>query len=211
MISLINIAALIVAGVPFLHGGEVVQGQPPAPAPEQPITQVVSEEMVAEIIVGPGDNLSKIAKKYDTTWKRIYNANETIKHPDMINPGDKIRIPNENEDLKERPLPNGVTISIEVRSKKQSSSKPQKNYPVISGDSVWDRLAQCESGGNWSINTGNGYYGGLQFSLSTWQSVGGSGYPNQASRAEQIARAKILQARSGWGAWPACATQLGLL
>jgi hypothetical protein len=76
---------------------------------------------------------------------------------------------------------------------------------------VWDRLAQCESGGNWSINTGNGYYGGLQFTLSTWRSLGGSGYPNQASRSEQIARAQALQARSGWGQWPACAAKLGLL
>ena len=69
-------------------------------------------------------------------------------------------------------------------------------------DSVnWDAVAQCESGNNWSISTGNGYYGGLQFSLATWQSVGGTGLPSDASREEQIKRAKILQARSGWGQW----------
>ena len=68
-------------------------------------------------------------------------------------------------------------------------------------DTVWDKIAQCESGGNWSINTGNGYYGGLQFSLATWQSVGGPGYPHQQSRETQIKYAKILQARSGWGQW----------
>ena len=66
---------------------------------------------------------------------------------------------------------------------------------------VWDRIARCESGGNWSINTGNGYYGGLQFSLPTWRSVGGSGLPSQASKAEQISRANALQKRSGWGQW----------
>lgn len=78
------------------------------------------------------------------------------------------------------------------------------------GSSVWDRLAQCESGGNWQINTGNGYYGGLQFLPQTWRSVGGSGLPHEASRAEQIHRAQILQARSGWGQWPACSRKLGL-
>ena len=79
-----------------------------------------------------------------------------------------------------------------------------------SGNSVWDRLAQCESGGNWSINTGNGFYGGVQFSASTWRAMGGSGLPHQASRETQIAVAKKLQARAGWGQWPGCSSKLGL-
>lgn len=76
---------------------------------------------------------------------------------------------------------------------------------------VWAALAQCESGGNPATNTGNGYYGLYQFSLGTWQSVGGTGLPSDASAAEQTMRAQILQQRSGWGQWPACAAQLGLL
>jgi hypothetical protein len=75
---------------------------------------------------------------------------------------------------------------------------------------VWDQLAQCESGGNWSINTGNGYYGGLQFSQSSWNAAGGSGSPADASREEQIRVAETLQAMQGWGAWPSCSSQLGL-
>jgi uncharacterized protein YabE (DUF348 family) len=79
------------------------------------------------------------------------------------------------------------------------------------GSTVWDSLAQCESGGNWAINTGNGYYGGLQFSLGTWQSYGGSGLPSNASRETQIAIAtKVRDASGGYGAWPACAAKLGL-
>jgi uncharacterized protein YabE (DUF348 family) len=79
------------------------------------------------------------------------------------------------------------------------------------GNTVWDRLAQCESGGNWAINTGNGYYGGLQFSLGTWRAYGGSGLPSQASRLTQIAIAtKVRNASGGYGAWPACAAKLGL-
>jgi uncharacterized protein YabE (DUF348 family) len=68
-------------------------------------------------------------------------------------------------------------------------------------DSVWDKIAQCESGGNWSINTGNGYYGGLQFSAATWRSVGGPGLPHENSRETQIKYAEILQSRAGWGQW----------
>lgn len=91
-----------------------------------------------------------------------------------------------------------------------SSSAASSSAPAVASGSVWDRLAQCESGGNWSINTGNGYYGGLQFSAATWRSVGGSGLPHQHSREEQIRRGQILQQRAGWGQWPSCTRQLGL-
>jgi resuscitation-promoting factor RpfA len=77
-------------------------------------------------------------------------------------------------------------------------------------ESTWDSIAQCESSGNWSIDTGNGYYGGLQFSLSTWHAFGGAGSPANASKATQIAIAEKVLASQGWGAWPACSAQLGL-
>ena len=80
-------------------------------------------------------------------------------------------------------------------------------------DSDWDRLAQCEAGGNWHINTGNGYHGGLQFSASTWQAYGGSQYAataDQATREQQIDIATRVQAGQGWGAWPACTARMGL-
>jgi nucleoid-associated protein YgaU len=75
---------------------------------------------------------------------------------------------------------------------------------------TWDALAQCESSGNWHINTGNGYYGGLQFSASTWAAYGGSGSAADASREQQIAVAERVLAGQGWGAWPSCSAQLGL-
>jgi hypothetical protein len=74
----------------------------------------------------------------------------------------------------------------------------------------WTGVAECESGGDWSINTGNGYYGGLQFSLSSWRAVGGSGYPHEHSREEQIYRAELLLDAQGWNAWPTCSSELGL-
>lgn len=86
----------------------------------------------------------------------------------------------------------------------------ERHTPAGSDDSVWYDLAQCESGGNWQINTGNGYYGGLQFSLSSWRAVGGEGYPHEASVATQIEMGKRLQEIQGWGAWPGCSRELGL-
>lgn len=68
----------------------------------------------------------------------------------------------------------------------------------------WDGVAQCESGGNWGINTGNGYYGGLQFTMGTWRANGGSGSPHHASREEQIRVANNVLSSQGIGAWPVC-------
>jgi hypothetical protein len=84
---------------------------------------------------------------------------------------------------------------------------------LAASDSTWDRLAQCESGGRWDIDTGNGYSGGLQFSPSTWRAFGGGEFAaraHQASRAEQIVVAERTLAEQGWGAWPACSRKLGL-
>ena len=81
------------------------------------------------------------------------------------------------------------------------------------GSTVWDRLAQCESGGNWATNTGNGYYGGLQFSGSTWRAYGGgkfARFAHRATKGEQIRVAERVQNNQGWRAWPACSDRIGL-
>jgi hypothetical protein len=77
--------------------------------------------------------------------------------------------------------------------------------------SAWNKLASCESGGRWHIDTGNGYYGGLQFSKSTWRAHGGgSGNPARASKAKQIKVGERVRASQGWGAWPVCSRKVGL-
>ncbi|NDK89294.1 DUF348 domain-containing protein [Gordonia desulfuricans] len=85
--------------------------------------------------------------------------------------------------------------------------------PFVPLGSVWDALAQCEATGNWAINTGNGFYGGVQFDQNTWERWGGLEYAPRAdlaSREEQIAVASKTQAAQGWGAWPSCSSRLGL-
>jgi resuscitation-promoting factor RpfB len=108
----------------------------------------------------------------------------------------------------------GEKVTKEATPKVVKIGTKQPPQPVISDGEVWDRLAGCESGGNWAINTGNGYYGGVQFDAGTWRSNGGTAYaplPNQATREQQIAIAtKVRDARGGYSAWPACSKKLGL-
>ncbi|PNI07745.1 transglycosylase [Arthrobacter sp. AFG7.2] len=101
----------------------------------------------------------------------------------------------------------GVTVAaISAAGLALSATAANATTPT----STWDALAQCESGGNWAINTGNGYAGGLQFSPTTWAAFGGTGSAADASREQQIAVAQNVQAAQGWGAWPACSAKLGL-
>jgi len=100
---------------------------------------------------------------------------------------------------------------VVVVGTKEEPEVPTGGANFASGGTVWDQLAECESGGNWAINTGNGYYGGLQFNLDTWHSYGGPGYPHEQSRETQIAIAeKVRAATGGYGSWPHCSQQLGL-
>ncbi len=107
--------------------------------------------------------------------------------------------------IKQNVLREPVDALVTVGTKEE----PAADYS--GGGTVWDSLAQCEAGGNWAINTGNGYYGGLQFSLSTWQAYGGSGLPSDNSREEQIRIAeRVVAATGGYGSWPHCSQSLGL-
>ncbi|WP_245802969.1 resuscitation-promoting factor [Corynebacterium phocae] len=118
-------------------------------------------------------------------------------------------------------MANGAKESDEVvRSVETSPAQPatiargtKPAAPAVPAGSVWDALAMCEATGNWSINTGNGFSGGLQFTPSTWLGFGGGEYAPQAylaTREQQIAVAERVQAAQGWGAWPACTAKLGI-
>lgn len=115
-----------------------------------------------------------------------------------------------------RPRPTPTTTAPVVEAAAAPEPEPE-SVPLESGSgngdpndyASWDRLAQCESGGDWSINTGNGYYGGLQFSLNSWRGVGGTGYPHEHSRATQIQMGQRLHAQGGWRHWPGCTRSFG--
>ena len=118
-------------------------------------------------------------------------------------------------EVSRRPLRAGVSRAAVPRILRVGTgTDPQAAGAAGARAAVWDRLASCESGGNWHTNTGNGYYGGVQFDTRTWRANGGTAYAptaDQASREEQIAVAtKVRDARGGYGAWPACSRKLGL-
>jgi uncharacterized protein YabE (DUF348 family) len=119
----------------------------------------------------------------DVTYRLIYRNGELVK---------KVVA---SQNVTTAPTPEVVTVGTKAPA--------AANY--AGGSTVWDKIAQCESGGNWAANTGNGYYGGLQFSLGTWRAYGGTGLPSNASRATQIAIAtKVRDASGGYGSWPVC-------
>lgn len=91
-------------------------------------------------------------------------------------------------------------------------AKPGTEVPPVTNGAQWDALARCESTGNWAINTGNGFFGGVQFDQNTWERQGGLRYAPRAdlaTREEQIAIAEVTRARQGWGAWPTCSGRIG--
>ncbi|HUH72087.1 MAG TPA: resuscitation-promoting factor [Mycobacterium sp.] len=91
-------------------------------------------------------------------------------------------------------------------------TKPGTDVPAVTDGSIWDAISGCEAGGNWAINTGNGYYGGVQFDQGTWERNGGLRFAlraDLATREEQIAIAEVTRQRQGWGAWPVCSGRAG--
>jgi LysM repeat protein len=203
-------------GVPKAHAESAVAEQQPtsqqAPAPEAPKT----------VVVVPGDTLTKIATVESSTYQRIYDANTQIADPDVIHPGDQLRIPKADETLTDREIPANAPAPVAAapqpkpavaapRAQVQKTvvrpvAKASAAAPAAAGGSAWDRIAACESGGNWAINTGNGYYGGLQFTQATWAGAGGLAYAPRAdlaTRDQQIAIASKLSLSN----WPVCGSR----
>jgi len=110
-------------------------------------------------------------------------------------------------------LPIANTVITQAREAVvRVGTKPGTDVPPVSNGSIWDAIAGCEAGGNWAINTGNGYYGGVQFDQGTWERNGGLRFASRAdlaTREEQIAIAEVTRERQGWGAWPVCSGRAG--
>ena len=170
--------------------------------------------------VRPGDTLSNIARQeYGSRadWPALWWTNRhNISNPDAIVAGQKLRLSTwhprkawiEKAAMAARPVLAQAPSSQSPSSLPvATSSAPVSGYPASSGGVNWSAIAACESGGNWSTNTGNGFYGGLQFSQGTWDAYGGGQYASTAagaSQSQQIAVAQRVLAGQGIGAWPVC-------
>jgi LysM repeat protein len=188
----------------------------PAHAEAAKATKVAAPAVKAAVVetVDQGDTLSAIATTHQTTYVRLFDANEHIADPNIIHPGEQVRIPDVAEELESRELPGSAPVAPVAQTTAAGNTQIKRSYATTpaSGD-VWDQIARCESSGNWAINTGNGFYGGLQFTLGTWSGHGGGAYAPRAdlaSREQQITIAERVLASQGWGAWPACTAKLGL-
>ncbi|AWR15628.1 resuscitation-promoting factor [Corynebacterium diphtheriae] len=163
----------------------------------------------------------KITEKFDEPATYIEDAEQLEGEETLVTPGTQGErtvtrkivtvngVETANEVVNEEIITPGVAATIKRGAKKPTTA----SAAAVASGSVWDQLAQCESGGNWSINTGNGFTGGLQFVDSTWLGLGGGVYAPQAylaTREQQIAIAEKVLAAQGWGAWPACTAKLGL-
>lgn len=212
------------AGQAAAHELPAATAAPTPAGAAQTATQVAQgpAEQVTHV-VARGDSLSKVAAQYgytaDDGWRRIYDANPAVENPNVVFAGQELRIPAAGEEIAARELPVVAAPAPAPRrggaprARRSATRAAAPGAPAVAGAGVWDQLAACESGGNWSINSGNGYAGGLQFHPRTWTGHGGGQYApsaDQASRDQQIAVAQRVQASQGWGAWPACSRKLGL-
>lgn len=156
-----------------------------------------------------GDTLADIAAAYDSvgSWRQLADINDDIiPNPNLIRVGQELA------------LPGSTSSSAESSASSTPSSEPASSHSGNVPLETWDRLAECESNQTWDINTGNSYYGGLQFNKTSWDwavEVGGHdvpAYPHNATRMQQIAVAETLLEihPAGWRAWPACTRALGI-
>jgi len=174
----------------------------------------------ASYTVHQGDTLSAIAAhKYGSTadWPAVWWVNRRqVANPNMIAVGQRLRLPASGHVPAWMARAALAAIPASAPDPAVSVSAPQAGppaavqaapVPASSGGANWSAIAACESGGNWSANTGNGFYGGLQFTEQTWLAYGGGQYAssaNLASQSAQIAVAERVLAGQGIGAWPVC-------
>ena len=170
--------------------------------------------------VQQGDTLSAIAANTygkAADWPAVWWVNRRqVANPNLISAGQRLRLPASGQvpawmaraAQAAVPAPPPAPAAVSVPQPSPSAAAPVSTAaPASSGGANWSAIAACESGGNWSANTGNGFYGGLQFTQQTWLGYGGGQYApsaNQATPAQQIAVAQRVLAGQGIGAWPVC-------
>lgn len=199
---------LAVAGIPLIQQDSV------EPAATTPLTDglriVVTrkriENRVETMPLDPPENVIE-----DPTLNMSRTVVESPGAPGVQDVTFAVTMVNGKE-VDRQPIASNVTVTAQPKTVRKGA-KPGTEVPPVRDGAIWDALARCESTGNWGINTGNGYYGGIQFDQNTWERQGGLKYAPRAdlaTREEQIAIAEVTRARQGWGAWPACTSRLGL-
>jgi len=184
------------------------------------LNPAAAHHSTASYTIRPGDTLSQIAARaYGSAadWPALWWANRRqVPDPDLITAGQRLALPSSHQvppwlaraalaaTAAARPAPAAAAGATAAPAAPAQASSPA---PASSGGVNWSAIAACESGGNWAASTGNGFYGGLQFTEQTWLGYGGGRYAssaNLATPAQQIAVAQNVLAGQGIGAWPVC-------
>ena len=200
----LQMAVATVADVLEQRGIVLGEGETVTPAPETPVAE------------GMRIDVSRFIEQVIIEDPELYDDERIVETQGAA--GTKLMqvkvLSRDGQELSREVLKEEEKLAPTVTTIRQGTKPRPGAAPAVANGSVWDALAQCESGGDWSIDTGNVYSGGLQFHPQTWTAHGGGQYAptaGQASREQQIAVAEKVQASQGWGAWPACSASLGLL
>ena len=204
-----NVAGLLeAAGVPLLQSDTVV---PPAASPvvdgmQIQVTRIRVQKITERMPLNPSNELVP-----DVTMNM---SRQVVEDPGMPGTQDVTFAVATVNGVETGRLPVANVVLVPARDGVvKIGAKPGTEVPPVTQGGTWDALSRCEAGGNWAINTGNGFYGGVQFDQNTWERNGGLRYAQRAdlaSREEQIAIAEVTRARQGWGAWPTCSGRLGV-
>ena len=208
-----RLAAPTVAGLLAAAGAPLEQADKVVPPPSTPVTEGM-------IVVVTRIRMQKITERVPLPppEQKIPDPEMNMSRQVVDDPG----TPGEQDVTFAVSIVNGVEtgrlpVANEVIAPARPSvlrvgAKPGTKVPPVANGATWDALASCEAGGNWAINTGNGFFGGVQFDQNTWERSGGLRYAARAdlaTREEQIAIATLTQQRQGWGAWPVCSGRIG--
>ncbi|MFE3101132.1 transglycosylase family protein [Nocardia tengchongensis] len=212
--SLVRLAAPTVGQLLEVQGRPLVNQDFVVPAPNTPLTEGMKITVTRKIVQNRTERVP-LDPPENTIDDVTLNMSRTIVENAGV-PGTQdvtfaVSIVNGQEAAKD-PIKSTVIVPAQPKTVRRGA-KPGTEVPEVRDGHTWDALAGCESNGNWAINTGNGYYGGIQFDQGTWERQGGTRYAPRAdlaTREEQIAIAEVTRARQGWGAWPACTSRLGI-
>ncbi|MFF0610178.1 transglycosylase family protein [Nocardia tengchongensis] len=212
--SLVRLAAPTVGQLLEVQGRPLVNQDFVVPAPNTPLTEGMKITVTRKIVQNRTERVP-LDPPENTIDDVTLNMSRTIVENAGV-PGTQdvtfaVSIVNGQEAAKD-PIKSTVIVPAQPKTVRRGA-KPGTEVPEVRDGHTWDALAGCESNGNWAINTGNGYYGGIQFDQGTWERQGGTRYAPRAdlaTREEQIAIAEVTRGRQGWGAWPACTSRLGI-
>lgn len=209
----VRVAAPTVAALLAADGAPLEQGDRVSPAPSAPVTEGMQIQVTRIRLDKVTERVPLAPNPQRIEDPTMNMSRQVVEDPGTPGTQDVTFTVSKVNGVETGRLPVANTVVEPARDAVlRVGTKPGTEVPEVSNGSTWDAISRCEAGGNWAINTGNGYYGGVQFDQSTWERNGGLRYAPRAdlaTREEQIAIAEVTRARQGWGAWPVCSGRAG--